>query len=157
AAVELRPPDRTVAEESIMDLGGRQVDLIHFGRGHTDGDLVVRIGDAGVLLVGDLVEQGAPPSFGDAYPVEWPETLAALLHWAAPVGRPATVTTVLPGHGEPVEAGYVRAQHGELTTLAWLIREGHADGVEVDHVVPKAPYPAEFARTAIIRGYAELD
>jgi glyoxylase-like metal-dependent hydrolase (beta-lactamase superfamily II) len=157
AAVQLRAPDRTVVEESIMDLGGRSVDLRHFGRGHTDGDLVVTIPDVGVLLTGDLIEEGAPPSFVDAYPVEWPETLAALLHAVAPPEGPATVATVLPGHGAPVDLAYVHRQHDELTTLAWLIREGHYDGVEVDHVVAKAPFGPEAARTAIIRGYAELD
>ena len=41
AAVVVRPPDRTVHTESIMDIGGRVLELRHFGRGHTDGDLVV--------------------------------------------------------------------------------------------------------------------
>ena len=34
-------PDRTVHTESMMDIGGRTVELRHLGRGHTDGDLVV--------------------------------------------------------------------------------------------------------------------
>jgi glyoxylase-like metal-dependent hydrolase (beta-lactamase superfamily II) len=157
AAVELRAPDRTVVGESIMDLGGRKVDLRHFGRGHTDGDLVVTVPDVGVLLTGDLIEQGAPPSFGDSFPIEWPETLAAMLHTLAPPDAPARVTTVLPGHGSPVDLPFVRAQHDELTTLAWLVREGHSDGVEVDKVVAKAPFRPEIARTAVMRGYAELD
>lgn len=155
--VQLRPPDRTVLDQSIMDLGGRSVDLRHFGRGHTDGDLAVVIPDVGVLLAGDLVEEGAPVSFGDSFPIDWPETLAAMLHAVAPADGPATVTTVLPGHGSPVDVAFVHHQHDELTTMAWLIREGHADGVEVDKVVAKAPYPAEVARTAVVRGYAELD
>ncbi len=157
AAVELRTPDRFVVDESIMDLGGRSVDLRHFGRGHTDGDLVVVISDAGVLLAGDLIEQGAPPSFGDSYPVEWPDTLAALLHAVAPSGATPMVSTVLPGHGDVVDLAFVQAQHDELTTLAWLIREGHCDGVQVDLVVAKAPFGPEIARGAVIRGYAELD
>ena len=150
AAVDLLPPDRTVTAESTMDLGGRVIELRHFGRGHTDGDLVVVVPDAATLLAGDLVEQGAPPSFGDAYPIDWPETVAELL-------RRVPVTTVVPGHGAPVDVDFVRAQHDELTTLAWLIREGHADGATVDAVVAKAPFGPEAARTAVERGYAELD
>src|SRR5262249_10388680 len=107
------------------------------------------------------------PSFEDSFPVEWPETLAALLHAAStgalsgPARTPSTAAAsslvVIPGHGSPVDLDLVRAQHEELTTLAWLIREGHADGAEIDTVVAKAPYPASVARAAVMRGYAELD
>ena len=40
------------------------VELVHPGRGHTAGDLVVRVPDADVVYAGDLVEESAPPAFG---------------------------------------------------------------------------------------------
>lgn len=150
ASVEIRPPDRTIHTESTMDIGGRTLELRHLGRGHTEGDIVVSIPDASVLLAGDLVEQGGPPSFGDAYPLEWPETLARVLH-LAPDAR-----SVVPGHGTTVDLDFVRAQHDELTQLAWLIREGHADGADPVAVAAKAPFGAETSLTAVRRGYAEL-
>ncbi len=150
AAVVLLPPDRTVHNESTMDIGGRVIGLHHWGRGHTDGDLVVTIPDAGVALAGDLVEQGAPPSFDDSYPVDWPETLAAMLE---------TLTAgslVVPGHGAVVDLEFVRDQHRDLARLAWLIREGHGDGVDAAAVAEAAPYDTDVATTAVRRGYAEL-
>jgi glyoxylase-like metal-dependent hydrolase (beta-lactamase superfamily II) len=151
AEVRLLPPDQTVHRNATVDVGGRTVVLAHLGRGHTAGDLIVHVPDADVLLAGDLVEQGAPPSFTDAYPLEWPETLAELLRGARPT------TTVVPGHGAVVDHAFVTAQHAELTALAWLIREGHADRAAVDAVARRAPYPAEVALPAVRRGYAELD
>ena len=54
-------PDRTFSSRaSSLDLGDRPVELVHPGRGHTGGDLVVRVPDADVLLAGDLVEESAP-------------------------------------------------------------------------------------------------
>ena len=53
--------DQTFSSVRILDLGDRQVELIHPGRGHTAGDLVVRVPDADVLAAGDLVEQSDPP------------------------------------------------------------------------------------------------
>jgi glyoxylase-like metal-dependent hydrolase (beta-lactamase superfamily II) len=150
AAVEVRVPDRPVRLESTMDIGGRVVELRHFGRGHTEGDLVVMVPDDGVILAGDLVEESGPPSFGDSYPVEWPETVAAMLHITTPT------TTIVPGHGGVVDAGFVRAQHHELTELAWLIRDGHADGATPEAVAAKAPFGPEVALVAVRRGYAEL-
>ena len=128
-------PDRTLHTESMMDIGGRVLELRHLGRGHTEGDVVVAVPDALILIAGDLVEQSGPPSFGDSYPVEWPQTLAELLHLTPPG------TTVVPGHGTPVDLDFVRAQHDELTELSWLIRDGHADGAPADAVAAKAPYP----------------
>src|SRR5262249_11822445 len=96
ARTVIRPPDRHIKLESTMDIGGRTLELRHLGRGHTDGDLAVLVPDAGVLLTGDLIEEGGPPSFVDAYPIEWPETVTALLHFGA------DATVVVPGHGAPV-------------------------------------------------------
>jgi glyoxylase-like metal-dependent hydrolase (beta-lactamase superfamily II) len=146
--VEIRVPDRLVPRESTLDLGGRRVVLRHFGRGHTAGDLVVHVPDAGVVVAGDLVEESGPPSFGDAYPLEWPETLAALLDLNAEI--------TVPGHGAICDRAFVRGQHDDLAALAWLIRDGHGDGAPVDSVVRKAPYPPEVAAVAVARGYAEL-
>jgi glyoxylase-like metal-dependent hydrolase (beta-lactamase superfamily II) len=151
AAVTLRPPDRTVHIGSTVDVGGRPVMLRHLGRGHTAGDLVVQVPDADVLLAGDLVEEGGPPMFGDAYPLEWPATVAAMLALATPA------TAVVPGHGAVVDQAFVRAQHAELAALEWLIRAGHYDGRPQADVVTKAPFGPEVATVAVARGYAELD
>ena len=55
-ATELVVPDQTFSSVTTIDLGDRAVELVHPGRGHTDGDLVVRLDDADVLLAGDLVD-----------------------------------------------------------------------------------------------------
>jgi glyoxylase-like metal-dependent hydrolase (beta-lactamase superfamily II) len=149
-ATTIVPADRTFSSAAALDLGDRLVELVHPGRGHTGGDLVVRLDDADVLLAGDLVEEGGPPMFGDAYPLDWPATVAGLLRLATPA------TVVVPGHGAVVDAEFVRAQHAELTALEWLIRDGHADGATVDEVAAKAPFGPRVATVAVERGYAEL-
>lgn len=149
-ATALRPPDRPVHSLSTMDIGGRRVELRHFGRGHTDGDLVVLVPDARVVVTGDLIEQGALPSFTDAYPLDWPETLAVLREHTSPQ------TVVVPGHGEIVDDGFIASRHEEFTALAWLIRDGDADGAPSDMVAAKAALPAETALVAVRRGYAQL-
>ncbi len=147
---DLLPPNEIVRTDAALDLGGRVVVLAHFGRGHTAGDLVAHVPDADVVIAGDLVEESGPPDFGDAYPLEWPGTVAALLRLTTPE------TVVVPGHGAPVGQGFVTGQHEELTELEWLIRNVHAERARVDDLARRAPFGAA-AHIAIKRAYTLLD
>lgn len=144
----VRAPDRGVRTESFMDIGDRVVALHHFGRGHTDGDLVVHVPDVSVVVAGDLVEEGAPPSFEDSFPLDWPDTLTPLLALAPRV--------VVPGHGAVVDADFVERQRAELSRLEWLIRETEGDGATPEAVAAKAPFGPQAALVAVRRGYADL-
>ncbi|HEX7746183.1 MAG TPA: MBL fold metallo-hydrolase [Micromonosporaceae bacterium] len=143
-------PSHPVHHRLTLDLGGRSVELRHPGRGHTAGDLVVHVPDADVLVAGDLVEESGPPSFGDSYPLEWPPTVAEVVQLSTPG------TVVVPGHGAVVDMDFVRAQHDDLAALAWLIRDGHADGAPPERVAQRAPFGAVAALPAVRRGYLEL-
>ncbi|HVX45076.1 MAG TPA: MBL fold metallo-hydrolase [Mycobacteriales bacterium] len=136
AAVHIDPADRAVTREQAVDLGDRAVQLHHLGRGHTDHDLIVTADD--VLFTGDLIEQGAPPSFEDSYPLQWPGTAAALL--------PLAAGAVVPGHGDVVDRAFVESQAEELQLIA-----DHALG-RTDQL---PPYPAEVLRTALERAATE--
>ena len=126
-------PTRTFTADQDLDLGGRVVHLHHPGRGHTDHDAVVEIPDAGVSVVGDLVEQGAPPSFEDAYPMDWPATLTALLARLPGV--------VVPGHGDVVDPGFVADQRDDLAVVAEAARSLPADAEDSDLVRAAARLP----------------
>ncbi|MFG3422438.1 MBL fold metallo-hydrolase [Micromonospora sp. NPDC048063] len=151
AGTALLAPTHTVHGETVLDVGGRRVVLRHPGRGHTAGDLVVHVPDADVLVAGDLVEQSGPPAFEESYPLQWPDTVAELLRMTTPA------TVVVPGHGDPVDVAFVRAQHKQLVKLAWLIRAGHTGGAPPERVAAEAPFGARPALHAARRGYAELD
>lgn len=155
SGVRIRPPDSLVDHQPVtVEVGGRPVVLSHHGRGHTAGDLVVRVDD--VLIAGDLVEQGAPPTFEDSFPLEWPEALAALLEMTNPR------TVIVPGHGDVVDQAFLHEQHDELSRLDWLIRDGHASRAPAERVVAASPLNRwgepglAQSRLAVTRGYAQL-
>ncbi|MET8261682.1 MBL fold metallo-hydrolase [Micromonospora sp. NPDC005553] len=151
ADTPLLAPTHTVHVETVLDLGGRQVLLRHPGRGHTEADLVVHVPDADVLVAGDLVEQSGPPAFEDSYPLRWPDAVADLLRLTT------ARTVVIPGHGDPVDVDFVRAQHAELAKLAWLIRAAHTGSAPPERVAAEAPFGARPALVAAQRGYLELN
>lgn len=117
--------------------------LRHFGPAHSDHDLVVHVPDAGASFAGDLVEHGAPPQFGDAFPRGWPAALDGVLALDAPI--------VLPGHGDPVDRDFVREQRAELASVAELCRRVSAGTLTTEQAVARSPYPEEFTRTALAR------
>ncbi|MBB2909874.1 glyoxylase-like metal-dependent hydrolase (beta-lactamase superfamily II) [Streptosporangium becharense] len=143
AATGIAPPGRLVTDRAELTVGGRPVTLAHLGRGHSANDLVVHLPDSGVLFAGDLVENGAPPAYEDAYPLEWPTTVTGLL------GYPCDV--VVPGHGDPVDRAFVTAQHAEITAVAHLCAEVAARRTTPDEAVRLSPYPEETTRTALGR------
>ena len=156
-ATEIVAADRTFSSARVLDLGERMVELVHPGRGHTAGDLVVRVPDADVLLAGDLVEESAlrhgVPGFGeDCYPFDWPLSLDVVLALTTPA------SVVVPGHGAPVDRDFVEEQRNAIGVVAETIRDLAGRGVPVDQAleVGEWPYPRAELAAAVRRGYEQL-
>jgi glyoxylase-like metal-dependent hydrolase (beta-lactamase superfamily II) len=144
--VEIVPPEHTFSDRISLDIG-RAVDLRYHGRGHTNSDISVTV--AGVVFAGDLVEESAPPSFGDAYPLDWPVALDGLLKSVEGV--------VVPGHGRPVDRAFVEQQRADIAVTVDLARVGFEADVAPGHLdVANTPFPAEVSRLVVERTYAQL-
>ena len=117
AIAALRPP-RSGAYDAVVELGDRAVTIAYLGRGHTASDLVVVAagtdeGERVVVFTGDLVEESAEPAIdGESDVAAWPATLDRLLA----VGGPDAI--YVPGHGNVVDAGFVRRQRNWLVGRA---------------------------------------
>ncbi|MER6577925.1 MBL fold metallo-hydrolase [Nonomuraea sp. NPDC001023] len=146
--IAITPPDHTFTVSASLDIGGRMVHLRHFGLGHSSNDIVVHVPDAGVVFAGDLVEEGAPPAFGDSYPLDWPNTTAAMLD-----ALPEQV--FVPGHGAVVGRAFVQEQQAELALVAELAAKAHVEGLRDS--ITRFPYPEEVSRQAIERAFLQLD
>ena len=85
-------PTLTFPERMTIHMGEREVQLMHIGKGHTKGDIIAWLPKEKVCFSGDLVEYGATPYAGDAYPVEWPDTLERLRAFGA--------EKMVPGRGD---------------------------------------------------------
>lgn len=119
ADVVIVPPTETFSDHATLDVGGLEIELRYLGLGHTNSDIVVRVSSRSVVFAGDLIEEGAPPSFGDSYPREWVTTLEALL------GLPEAV--LVPGHGQVVDRGFVIGLQEQMNTaLEWFSNGGEA-------------------------------
>jgi glyoxylase-like metal-dependent hydrolase (beta-lactamase superfamily II) len=152
-ATEIVPADHTFSSVTVLDLGDRQVELLHPGRGHTAGDAVLRVPDADVVLAGDLVEESGPPAYGvDCHPLDWPGTLDVVLTLLTPG------SVVVPGHGARVDRDFVEQQRQDVAIAAQTIRDLAAAGVPADRALAEGewPFPREGLEHAVRRGYAAL-
>ena len=112
------PPNMTLSEDLTLYLGGREVQLLFLGRGHTGGDVVVYLPAEKILMTGDLLLE-TMPFMGDAFPEDWVETLEKL--------KTLDFDIVMPGHGQPFSDP---ARIGRLQHLLSDIWERSVDSCE---------------------------
>jgi glyoxylase-like metal-dependent hydrolase (beta-lactamase superfamily II) len=85
-----QPPTLTFVDKLDIDIGNREVQVKHLGRGNTPGDAIVYLPKEKILIAGDLLVSPIPYTF-DGYPAEWAHTLQNMAQLDA--------TTIVPGHG----------------------------------------------------------
>ena len=146
--VVIDPPEQTFEDRATIHVGDRVVELSYHGRAHTDGDIAIVVPDAEVLFAGDLLEEGAPPSFGDSYPLEWPATVEQLL--------PLATGAVVPGHGAIGSRAFVDDQLAAFRRLAELARAVHEGSLDLEAAITGSPFGPETPKTAFDRALAQL-
>jgi glyoxylase-like metal-dependent hydrolase (beta-lactamase superfamily II) len=154
AEIVIDPPDRIFATHARIEVGGREVMLRYLGRGHTDHDVIVEIPETDVVFAGDLLENGNVPFFGDAYPLDWPATAAAL---AVRVKEGSGV--VVPGHGDHGDRAFADAQAASFAALAETARRTEEGELPLDDAIATHPfpdYPPEDARRGLERALEQL-
>ncbi len=142
SSIEVIPPTRVFADSVSIDVG-RTIELDYHGRGHTNADITVRVPDASVVFMGDLIEEGAPPAYGDSYPLEWPATLEQASAQSGLV--------IVPGHGDVVEPRFVTAQLSELFAVADVAARWLAGEIGLEEAITTGPYPHEVMEMAMTR------
>ena len=145
--VVIDPPDQTFDERATIVVGDRLLELAYLGRAHTDTDIVITVPDAGVLFAGDLLEAEAPPSFGDSYPMEWPDAVERIL--------PLVEGAVVPGHGKVGDRSFVEEQLADFRAIAALAQRVHAGELDLEAALAEAPFGAA-ARDAFDRALPQL-
>lgn len=143
ARTKLVPPNCRVNGAVGLNLGGRTVVLRQVGLAHSDNDLVIEVPDAGVLFAGDLLENGAPPSYDGGFPYEWPQAVEYLLSWKPQV--------VVPGHGDPADYWWARAQARDLAEMARLCSEVAQGFLTEEEALAHNPFGEATMKTALKR------
>jgi glyoxylase-like metal-dependent hydrolase (beta-lactamase superfamily II) len=84
-------PTTTFSDTMTVYLGNRRIDLMHLGRAHTAGDIVIHVPDANVMFTGDIVEYHSACYCGDGHFSDWGDTLDEI--------KSFDVDAIAPGRG----------------------------------------------------------
>jgi glyoxylase-like metal-dependent hydrolase (beta-lactamase superfamily II) len=116
-------PNDTFVDKKQFEFGNKTITLLHPGRGHTDGDLVVLFEEDKTLVTGDLF-------FNQHYPnidleaggsvQTWPTTIDSMLA--------LDFVTVIPGHGDTSDRTGLVSFQNMMRQLALIGDSAAANG-----------------------------
>ena len=122
--IKVTPPGVTLDRKMTLFRGGREIQILFFGRGHTDTDVVVYLPKEKIVCTGDLMES-VISYMGDAYLDEWPATLDRLMA--------LDFDTVMPGHGVVFKGkAHIEAFQRYLRDVSKQARELKTAGVAAE-------------------------
>ena len=100
--------DKMTLYQTLSD-GDREIQLLHLGRAHTAGDVMVYLPQERLVFTGDAMLPSLS-YMGDSFPQDWVQTLEEL--------KKLEFDIILPGHGAPVQGkeriGQFQAYIGDL-------------------------------------------
>lgn len=135
-------PDTTIAGSQVLAVEGRLLRLLHFGHGHTEGDLAVFDEASAALFSGDLIYSGQIPHLSEANTRGW----IVALHQLA--GLPIRI--LIPGRGPVGGADDLAPTRRYLSELRQRVSAAYREGRSADETIQLA----ELQEFAGWHGYA---
>jgi glyoxylase-like metal-dependent hydrolase (beta-lactamase superfamily II) len=138
-----------VEDERTITMGGREIRVMHLGRAHTGGDLVVYLPGDRIMFLGEVFMNRVFPSMGESFPSEW----IAVLDRA----KSMDVATFVPGHGfvdmPQVLSEEISTFQGAIQRITLQVESVHDEGAAVDEALGRADFGdvATWSRAASLR------
>jgi len=141
------PPNITLDKKmkvfQVVANGSREIQLHHFGRAHTGGDVVIFLPKEKVAFTGDMMLPGLS-YMGDAHVDEWPATLEGL--------KSLDFDIWLPGHGPAMHTREpINNFQAYLRDLWQKTEEMHRQGVSADDAATRIDMTNHRANYAQLR------
>ena len=132
--IKVTPPNIHYSTKMVLDKGGREIDLMFLGRGHTAGDTIVFLPKERIVCTGDLMESRLA-YMGDAFFTDWIATLEEL--------KKLDFAVDLPGHGVPfTNKSLITAYQAYLTDLTNQVTKLKNEGVSPDDAAKRVDLTA---------------
>ena len=137
-------PTVTYKDAKTIPFGDEQIELRHYGNGHTDGDTAVYFPKADILFMGDIfwnghypfIDYGAGGSIDDT--IRWARTC---------LDRTTASTMIVPGHGSVGNRADLQEYHDMLVAVRAAVHAQKAKGASLAEIVathPTAAFDAKY-------------
>lgn len=131
----ITPRNPIEGEKNSFTLGALDVDLYHFGNGHTDNDLIIHVPAHNLMHTGDLV-------FNGLHPFMFPAHGATAKGWIVSLQRALKLcdadTVVVPGHGVIGDRSIIETQISYFEQLIDAVQEEIDNGVSKEDAATKS-------------------
>lgn len=145
-------PRVVFADQASVFLGGAEVQAVHFGRGHTNGDAVTYFPDLRTVHTGDLVVWGKRTDGTLLTPYVDRRNGGSLNDWVGTIESLLRLDfdTAIPGHGPVLTKADVESFHKRLVTLRERMTAVGKSGIQRSELPSKLntadlgwPFPPE--------------
>ena len=144
AEIRVTPPTVHYGSKMVLERGGREIDILFLGRGHTGGDTVVWLPKERIVCTGDLMESRLA-YMGDAYFGEWITTLEEV--------KKLDFAVDLPGHGVPfTNKSLITAYQAYLVDLVAQVTKLKSQGVAAEDAAARVDLTAHAKEFVQITG-----
>jgi cyclase len=142
--IKVAPPNVHYSAKMVLNRGGRAIELLFLGRGHTAGDTVVYLPKERIVATGDLM-QSRLAYMGDGFFSEWITTLEEL--------KKLDFAVDLPGHGVPfTNKSLITAYQAYLADLINQVTKLKNEGVSPDDAANRVDLTAHAKNFSQITG-----
>jgi glyoxylase-like metal-dependent hydrolase (beta-lactamase superfamily II) len=134
-------PKRTFTDKMSIGSGNDRIDLLYFGRGHTNGDAWVVFPALRIMHAGDIFSgKNVPILDGNngGSGVEMPDTLSKAADYAK------TVDTIITGHSTQMTVADLREYAAFNRDFLTAVQEAKKAGTSADDLAAKWTVPAKY-------------
>ncbi|HJQ70287.1 MAG TPA: MBL fold metallo-hydrolase [Blastocatellia bacterium] len=145
---EIPAPNLTFDRELRVYLGGKEVQVFHVKRGHTDGDSIIYFPQDKVVHMGDLFFNKIIPFIDGAHggsTAEWMETIDGVIARVDPAAQ------YIPGHGEITTVADLKAFRQYFVELRAAVKKAVDAGMTREQAIKEV----KLEQYAAYNGYAQ--
>lgn len=125
---------RTVADREVLRMGDEEIHVLHLGRAHTGGDLVVYLPEEKIMFMSEAYLHRVFPAMRSAFPSEWVEMIEA--------AQAMDVDVYVPGHGFVDHPSILEDElelfQGAIRTVIAQARQLHEEGYGLEDAQQQA-------------------